>query len=362
MVSTTWDIVGCHTRSACGWLWVHSRRVQFGHLVAHLGPRDIIPTKSSAFGLYGEKLGPDRISGSRLLSCATERKSGRALSQWYGKMLRFPIVRSVPRFQVSLPAGWPARGLGLGLWSSELRRQFLNVSLVSQSTWVSPQTDVGRVRDWHPESNCASDLVQLESHWLFPHPSGKLWPIFCGAGPRTASRQHLSVCMQLRLALRVSCLSATSSFLLHATSTSSLWSATSPVPCFLTDRWQAARTGASCCQWSLYAPCSLILHFVTVAQVLGLPLVFSGVAASFWPGVAASQCVCSCGADNKSCIVRDRWRGKPGVLLNCFDFEYWREPHQTRWECLLSSPDTGSEAVIGAGPKRPTSTLLVRSH
>ena len=46
----------------------------------------------------GEMLGPHRISGSRLLFCATERVSGRALPQWCGKVLRFPIIRSLPIF------------------------------------------------------------------------------------------------------------------------------------------------------------------------------------------------------------------------------------------------------------------------
>ena len=38
-----------------------------------------------------------------------QRRSGRALSQWYGKVLRFPITRSLPHFPVSHPAGSPGR-------------------------------------------------------------------------------------------------------------------------------------------------------------------------------------------------------------------------------------------------------------
>ena len=54
-------------------------------------------------------LDPDRITGSCLLARATERRSGRALSQWYGKVLRFPITRSLPHLPVSHPAGSPGR-------------------------------------------------------------------------------------------------------------------------------------------------------------------------------------------------------------------------------------------------------------
>ena len=56
-----------------------------------------------------EILDPDRISGSFHLARATERQSGRALSQWYGKVLRLPITRSLPHFPVSHPAGSPGR-------------------------------------------------------------------------------------------------------------------------------------------------------------------------------------------------------------------------------------------------------------
>ena len=52
----------------------------------------------------GEMLDLDRISRSCLLARTTERRSGRALSQWYGKVLRFLITRSLPRFPVSHPA------------------------------------------------------------------------------------------------------------------------------------------------------------------------------------------------------------------------------------------------------------------
>ena len=72
----------------------------------------------------------------------------------------------------------PANGPRLSPWSSEIRRQFPDVALVSQSTWVSLQTKVGfggrcrqrsgQLRDWRPESNCPSDQIQLESRWLFP--------------------------------------------------------------------------------------------------------------------------------------------------------------------------------------------------
>ena len=47
------------------------------------------------------------MSGACHLARATERRSGRALSQWYGKVLRFPITRSLPHFPVSHPAGSP---------------------------------------------------------------------------------------------------------------------------------------------------------------------------------------------------------------------------------------------------------------
>ena len=60
----------------------------------------------------GEMLEPERISGSLLLARATEQQSGRALSQRCGKVLRFPTIRPLPRFQVSLPAGSPERFAG----------------------------------------------------------------------------------------------------------------------------------------------------------------------------------------------------------------------------------------------------------
>ena len=86
-----------------------------------------------AHGLWEEMLEPDRISGSLFLARATERQSGRALSQRCGKVLLFPTICSLPRFRVSLPAGSPGRfaqahflcaanGLRLGPWSSELRK------------------------------------------------------------------------------------------------------------------------------------------------------------------------------------------------------------------------------------------------
>ena len=40
-----------------------------------------LQTSLSAYGLWGETLGPDRISGSLFLARGTERQSGRALSQ-----------------------------------------------------------------------------------------------------------------------------------------------------------------------------------------------------------------------------------------------------------------------------------------
>ena len=81
----------------------------------------------------GEIIDPVRISGSCLLAPATERRSGRALSQWYGKVLRFTITRSLPLFPVSHPAGSPGRFAQaqftvsrkwprLSPWSSEIRR------------------------------------------------------------------------------------------------------------------------------------------------------------------------------------------------------------------------------------------------
>ena len=60
----------------------------------------------------GEMLEPDRISGSLFLARATERQSGRALSQRCRKVLRFPTIRPLPRFWVSLPAGSPERFAG----------------------------------------------------------------------------------------------------------------------------------------------------------------------------------------------------------------------------------------------------------
>ena len=64
----------------------------------------------------GEMLEPDRISGSLLLARATERQSGRALSQRCRKVLRFPTIRPLPRFWVSLPAGSPERFAGTVWW------------------------------------------------------------------------------------------------------------------------------------------------------------------------------------------------------------------------------------------------------
>ena len=62
---------------------------------------DVTPCQRAA----GEMLEPDRISGSLFLARATERQSGRALSQRRGKVLRFPTICSLPRFRVLLPAG-----------------------------------------------------------------------------------------------------------------------------------------------------------------------------------------------------------------------------------------------------------------
>ena len=86
---------------------------------------------------------------------------------------------------------------------------------MSQSTWVSPKTEVGsegrsrqrsgQLRDWRPESNSPSDQIQLESRWLFPHPSAVG---SCGqfSAARVCGwlggRQHLYEC--------VLCLSSTS--------------------------------------------------------------------------------------------------------------------------------------------------------
>ena len=103
----------------------------------------------------------------------------------------------------------PANGPRLSPRSSEIRRQFLDVALVSQSTWVSLQTEVGfggrsrqrsgQLRDWRPESNFPSDQIQLESRWLFPHPSAVAnYGQFSAARVRgrLGGRQHLSQCTQ----------------------------------------------------------------------------------------------------------------------------------------------------------------------
>ena len=80
---------------------------------------------------------------------------------------------------------------------------------MSQSTWVSQNTEVGfggrsrqrsgQLRDWRPESNCPSDQIQLESRWLFPHPSAVgNYGQFSAARVRgrLGGRQHLSECTQ----------------------------------------------------------------------------------------------------------------------------------------------------------------------
>ena len=80
---------------------------------------------------------------------------------------------------------------------------------MSQSTWVSLQTEVGfggrshqlsnQVRDWRPESNCPCDQIQLESRWLFPHPSAVgNYGQFSAARVRgrPGGSQHLSECTQ----------------------------------------------------------------------------------------------------------------------------------------------------------------------
>ena len=77
-----------------------------------LGAQTVHSHYFPAYGLWGGTLGPDRISGSWVLARATERQSGRALSQGCGKVLRFPITRSLPCFSASLPVGSPRRFAG----------------------------------------------------------------------------------------------------------------------------------------------------------------------------------------------------------------------------------------------------------
>ena len=57
----------------------------------------------------------------------------------------------------------------------------------------------GQLRDWRPESNCPSVQIQLESRWLFPHPSAVgNYGQFSAARVRgrLEGRQHLSECTQ----------------------------------------------------------------------------------------------------------------------------------------------------------------------
>ena len=60
----------------------------------------------------GEMLEADRFFGSLFLARATERQSGRALSQQCGKVLRFPTICSLLRFRVLLPVGSLGRFAG----------------------------------------------------------------------------------------------------------------------------------------------------------------------------------------------------------------------------------------------------------
>ena len=115
---------------------------------------------------------------------------------------------------------WPADELTLSPCSqavagSETDRCTLDVSLVSQSTWVSRQTEVGfggrshqrsdQVRAWHEESKCPIDQIQLEFHWLFflDLLQGENYSQISAArvhGP-PGGRQHLSVSTQKRSAV-----------------------------------------------------------------------------------------------------------------------------------------------------------------
>ena len=167
----------------------------------------------------GKILDPVRIFGSCLLARATERRSGRALSQWYGKVLRFPITRSLPLFPVSHPAGSPRRFAQAQFTVSRKWPQAESVVIRNSQAVpgrcsrvavdMGPNTEVGfggrsrqrsgQLRDWRPESNCPSDQIQLESRWLFPHPSAVgNYGQFSAARVRgrLGGRQHLSECTQ----------------------------------------------------------------------------------------------------------------------------------------------------------------------
>ena len=154
-------------------------------------------------------------------------------------------------------------------------------------------------------------------------------------------------------------------------------------------------------------PPATIFLSVTLG-VLGLRFVLpQSVAASFWPAAAAaaisiipdvaasiaasrrgSGCVqlrrrynfpragcCGSGSlrPKKRCGVPVRRRGKPGVFLNGFDFEYWRGAErptsaglvrscQTGWGCFRSVSRHGVWCSYRHGAERPTSKGLVRSH
>ena len=79
---------------------------------AHIARSQFTSPLGPCLRAVGDMLDPDRISGSCFLAHATERQSGRALSQRCEKVLRFPTVRPLPRFRVSLPASSPERFAG----------------------------------------------------------------------------------------------------------------------------------------------------------------------------------------------------------------------------------------------------------